>query len=224
MPLPWLIGAAVFAGVAALVKTATDDSSSSTSTDGEAERREQEREAKLERKRQRLETNIATIEENQLEHARNYLVRAAEALGKDAGARANLTAAQLDKALKAKAPASSEYAKAMSSALNIDGDYEQGCTRTETDSFLVNLQVLDSLPSGSASSVGKPAVKPSARHMAAILDAQQSVLAGFFGGLTGPLSVTALSDSEREDLAALSAAANRLERLLRLKNAIEQQA
>jgi hypothetical protein len=199
------------AAATALVKAATDDSSSSTSSSsGEEERREQEREAERRRKRERLETSIVNLKRNRLESARTLYARAAQVLGKQSGSTVGLTVSRFEEALNAKIQATSEYARALSSVLSIDGASNGACTSKELDRFRVNLQALDSLSSGMGIS------SPLTGLVGAVLSAQQAA--------TGQLSVTVLSEAEREDLAALSDASNRLERLQRLKNEIEQQA
>jgi len=141
---------------------------------------------------------------------------------------ASVTVPQLDEALKAKTQARSEYAKAMRSALNIDEASKRGCTRKEIDSFLVNLQALDSLASIRHGALGGIIGSVYDDSSSSIKHHTWGAAAGsFFGNMREPdslPSIAELSDSEREDLAALNDASSRLERFQRLKNNIEQQA
>lgn len=64
MPLPWLIGAAAVAAVAAIAKAVSGDSpstSSSTTTYDDSHRRKQEEEAKRQRERENLKARVQSL-------------------------------------------------------------------------------------------------------------------------------------------------------------------
>lgn len=171
MPLPWLIGAAVVAVGAAVVKAISDNDDSTASSDTKDEvRREQEREAKRQRKRDSLTAQLATLEKDRLGEAGELLARSAEALEqapekkiefRDSpsflGASAFLLAQSVGgasntvdlhtfkAALKSKLQATSAYAQGMGSILDL-ADHSQGdFNLAERKEFLVNLQLLESL-------------------------------------------------------------------------------
>lgn len=218
MPLPWLIGAAVVAAAAAVVKAVSDDDSSSSSISGEEERRKQEREAKRQRKREGLETRLVNLKRNRLESARNLLARSMEVLEKSPVSAVGLTASKFDAALKAKKPATSEYAQALSSALGIEEASQSGCSRRELSHFLANLQALDSLYSGASLGTLCFLTGAAIGHAGPARAVFESMHAP-----TKQTSVIVLSDAEREALDNITQASTRLKRLQRLKSQIEQQ-
>ncbi|MCP8465076.1 hypothetical protein NK553_14075 [Pseudomonas sp. ZM23] len=199
MPLPWLIGAAVVAATAAVIKAVSDDdssSSSSSSSAGAAERQRQEREASRQRERGALEAQLAGKRKSQLEEASAYLACSLEALGKAPDSIGGLSCERFQDALKADAAADFEYAQLLSTALRCNGAEQDANVARELDSALGNLLVLERLFLG-----GQTSRLPEAERQAAI----------------------ELSKSERKDLDKILAADERLEALRSLKQQIQAQ-
>lgn len=83
MPLPWLIGVAAVAAVAAIAKAVSDDSpssSSSTTRHDDSERRQQELEAKHKRERENLKARVQSLAGDRREQLKAQLRGAASTL------------------------------------------------------------------------------------------------------------------------------------------------
>ncbi|MBC3255297.1 hypothetical protein YA0871_07475 [Pseudomonas paralactis] len=83
MPLPWLIGVAAVAAVAAIAKAVSDDSpssSSSTTRHDDSERRQQELEAKRKRERENLKARVQSLAGDRREQLKAQLRGAASTL------------------------------------------------------------------------------------------------------------------------------------------------
>lgn len=149
MALPWLIGAAVVAAVAAVAKAVSDDDDSSSSSSGEAERQDQERRAERDRQRQRLETQLINLDKNHTEYTNEVLTRSIKALGKDLGViKENTSIDNLHSALSSNKKSTSEYAEAIDSILKINNLSQSYYSSKESRGFLTNLKVIDNLPIG----------------------------------------------------------------------------
>lgn len=88
MPLPWLIGAAAVAAVAAIAKAVTDDSpspSTTTRTHDDSDRLRQEKEAAVQRERDGLKKNIAKQQQDRREQLKTQLRLSAAALASAPG-------------------------------------------------------------------------------------------------------------------------------------------
>ena len=87
MPLPWLIGAAAVAAVAAIAKAVSGDSpstSSSTTTYDDSHRRKQEEEAKRQRERENLKARVQSLAGERREQLKAGLRAAATTLASTA--------------------------------------------------------------------------------------------------------------------------------------------
>lgn len=146
MPLPWLIGAAVVAGVVAIAKAVKDDDSSSYSYDsGDEERRRQEREASRQRKREGLASKVANLEKDRLDEARELLARAGETLERRPKTTSGLNTKAFESAILSKCHATSEYARGVSEMLGLPELCHKDFTPKERGEFLINLQMLEGL-------------------------------------------------------------------------------
>jgi hypothetical protein len=168
MPLPFLIGAAVVAATAALIKAASDDSPSSSpsssSDSDEAERRAQAREEKKERTRTGLQERISGLVRDRTSQLQVHTRSAFEALGKDnipvkkqllvanalphttpGGWITSMQAVQglldVDTVLRTKAVSTSAYAEITRPVLNAADSF----SATHTQAFLMDLNTLESL-------------------------------------------------------------------------------
>ena len=149
MPLPWLIGAAAFAAVTAIVKAVSDDSpssssssSSNSSSSGEAERRKQELAAKREREQQGLKNRISNLEKDRREQLKVQLNNAAQTLGQPVPAIAPAkTATQLEQAVASMQSSGSAYGDAMKIILHADSAF----SAVKSKRFLLQLNVLEAL-------------------------------------------------------------------------------
>ncbi len=140
MPLPWLIGGALVAAVAAFVAIADDDD-----TSGEEERRAQERDAARQRERDTCTARLANLQKNRLEEAHALLCRAAEVLGKHRGTIGDLTVTELRYAINSEVQASSEYAQSLLAAVSVGSQSEDDWTASEQQELMANLQLFEDL-------------------------------------------------------------------------------
>ena len=135
MPLPWLIGAAAVAAVAAIAKAVSGDSpssSSSTTTYDDSHRRKQEEEAKRQRERENFKARVQSLAGERREQLKAGLRAAATTLASTADkhnpvseglskmAKLTLdgvTGDQLEQRIRSTASSTSDYSKTVKAIL-----------------------------------------------------------------------------------------------------------
>lgn len=135
MPLPWLIGAAAVAAVAAIAKAVSGDSpssSSSTTTYDDSHRRKQEEEAKRQRERENFKARVQSLAGERREQLKAGLRAAATTLASTSDKRNpvseslskmakltldGVTGDQLEQRIRSTASSTSDYSKTVKAIL-----------------------------------------------------------------------------------------------------------
>ena len=189
MPLPWLIGVAAVAAVAAIAKAVSDDSpssSSSTTRHDDSERRQQELEAKRKRERENLKARVQSLAGDRREQLKAQLRGAASTLaassdkhnpiseGVSKMTRLTLEGVpgdQLDQRIRSTASSTSSYGKTVKAILQASPAMEGG----QIVHFMQGVNLLESVTAPAEASASDQAALAQAQAAQARIERLQQL-------------------------------------------------